>query len=126
MVPAYLEALINIVVSLALVKKMGLTGVAIGTICGMIYRMIYQVYFTTKLINGRSQFRFYSKLILFMLFTIITILFCNEFIPIKQLSLLSWIGHALIYCLLFSFSYLLLSVFAFKNELLFLIKYIKK
>ena len=88
--------------------------------------MIYQVYFTTKLINGRSQFRFYSKLILFMLFTIITILFCNEFIPIKQLSLLSWIGHALIYCLLFSFSYLLLSVFAFKNELLFLIKYIKK
>lgn len=126
MVPAYLEALINIVVSLALVKKMGLTGVAIGTICGMIYRMIYQVYFTTKLINGRSQFKFYSKLILFMLFTIITILFCNEFIAIKQLSLLSWIGHALIYCLLFSFSYLLLSVFAFKNELLFLIKYIKK
>ena len=41
----FLEAFINIVVSLILVNKYGLIGVAIGTICGMSYRLIYHVYF---------------------------------------------------------------------------------
>ena len=49
-IPAFLEAGINIIVSLVFVSKLGLIGVAIGTICGMIYRLIYQVYFSSKLI----------------------------------------------------------------------------
>ncbi len=34
-VPAYIEALLNIVISVILVHKFGLVGVAVGTIVGM-------------------------------------------------------------------------------------------
>ena len=54
-IPAFIEAGINIIVSLILVNKLGLIGVVIGTICAMAYRMVYQVYFSTKLINTRPQ-----------------------------------------------------------------------
>ena len=42
--PAYIEAILNIVISVVLVRKFGLIGVAIGTIVGMTYRMIFHVY----------------------------------------------------------------------------------
>lgn len=41
-VPAFVEAGINILVSIILVHKLGLIGVAIGTIAGMTYRMALQ------------------------------------------------------------------------------------
>ena len=69
--PAFIEAGINIVVSLVLVNKFGLIGVAIGTLCAMIYRMIYQVYFTKKLIKERNEIVFYKKLVIFIVFTLI-------------------------------------------------------
>ena len=54
-VPAFVEAGINILVSIILVHKLGLIGVAIGTIAGMTYRMAYQIYFTTKIVKIESN-----------------------------------------------------------------------
>ena len=62
-IPAYIEALINIIVSIVLVQKLGLIGVAIGTATGMLYRMLFHVYFTSRLIPGRRQRIFYIKLL---------------------------------------------------------------
>ena len=53
-VPAYIEATLNIVISVALVKKLGLIGVTIGTIVGMTYRMVFHVYYTSKIVPGRA------------------------------------------------------------------------
>ena len=64
-VPAYIEATLNIVISVALVKKLGLIGVTIGTIVGMTYRMVFHVYYTSKIVPGRAQRIFYRKLFLF-------------------------------------------------------------
>ena len=47
---AYIEAIINIVLSVILVFKYGLEGIAIGTFIGMLYRMIYWIWFINKYI----------------------------------------------------------------------------
>lgn len=124
--PAYIEAIINIVVSLVLVGKFGLIGVAVGTIAAMIYRMAFHVYFTTRLISGRKQWIFYRKLILFMIFTVVGIALCEIVVPLNQITLVSWIVHAVIYCFIFVTLYLVLSIISFRKELDFLLRYIKK
>ena len=45
---AYIEASINIVLSVILVFKFGLEGIAVGTFIGMLYRMIYWIWFINK------------------------------------------------------------------------------
>ena len=124
--PAFIEAGINIVISLLSVKGMGLVGVAIGTICGMVYRMAFHVYYTTKLINGRYQWIFYRKLVLFTLFTVIGIVLCDGLIPLEQVTVFNWVIHAVLYCLVFAVLYFLLTVLAFRKELDFLVRYVKK
>lgn len=124
--PAYIEAAINIVLSVVFVGKYGLPGVAIGTICGMIYRLTFHVYFTSKLIMGRSQRIFYKKLFAFSLVTIIGIIICQGLVPFTQLTIESWILHAVIYCLVFGGLYLVLSIFTFRDELRFFMGYLKR
>ncbi|MCQ5164383.1 polysaccharide biosynthesis C-terminal domain-containing protein, partial [Faecalibacterium prausnitzii] len=60
-VQAYIEAMMNIMISVALVKWIGLIGVTIGTIVGMTYRMVFHVYYTSKIVPGRPQCIFYRK-----------------------------------------------------------------
>lgn len=43
-----MEAVINLVISLALIGPLGLTGVAIGTLCAMVYRLCYFIRFLHK------------------------------------------------------------------------------
>lgn len=51
---AYLEAVINIIVSIILVNKYGLIGVAIGTLLSMLFRMIMHVFYLKKNILFRA------------------------------------------------------------------------
>ena len=124
--PAYVEAAINIVLSVVFVGRYGLLGVAIGTICGMIYRMIFHIYFTSKLIPGRSQGIFYKKFFSFLITTIIGIIICKLFMPLTQLTVGAWVIHAIIYCLVLGVLYLVLSIFKFKKELRFFMRYLKR
>ena len=54
---AYMEAIMNIVLSVALVYKFGLIGIAVGTLVSMIYRMVAHICYIKKDI----LFRDYSK-----------------------------------------------------------------
>lgn len=47
-VSAFIEAGLNIVLSVILVNVMGITGVAVGTIIAMLYRMLYCIIYTKK------------------------------------------------------------------------------
>ncbi len=51
---AWIETSINIIISIALVIKFGLYGVAIGTLCAMTYRMIAFIYHSNKYILKRK------------------------------------------------------------------------
>ena len=108
-VPAFVEAGINILVSIILVHKLGLIGVAIGTIAGMTYRMAYQIYFTTKIVKNRKQWIFYKKLLAFSFVTLIGVAICH-FVPLTEITVWNWVLHAFIYALIFGVLYLILSL----------------
>lgn len=111
----YIEALINIIVSLLLVKKYKLIGVAIGTIAGMLFRMIYQVYYSNKKLIKGSQIEFYKKMALFICFSLAGILFCYYIIPAVNCTIFSWIWHGIIYMMIFICIYAILTMIFYRK-----------
>ncbi len=125
-IPAYIEAFLNIVVSIVLVKKFGLIGVALGTIVGMTYRMVFHVYYTRTLIPNRSQIIFYKKLAIFFLSTFVGSCACVLLLPLQTLTIRAWILHAIVYCILIGSILLGVSLIWFKKELIFFKNYIRR
>lgn len=122
---AYIEAGINIVISIILVKSLGLIGVALGTIAGMLYRMIFHVWFTSRIVEKRSQFIFYKKLILFLLTTSVGVLICRA-ITIEIEGIISWILCGVLYFIVLFVLYLVISLLAFRDEMKYILHYLKK
>ena len=125
-VPAYMEALLNIVISVILVHKFGLVGVAVGTIVGMTYRMMFHVYYTSKIVPGRVQSIFYKKFCLFAVSVAIGFMICSLVIPLRVVTVMNWVIHAILYCAVVGGCILLTSVLFFKKELTFFAKYLKR
>lgn len=87
------EAIINLVVSLLLVHRLGLTGVAIGTLFAMAYRTFYLINYIRKNIVKEGK---YDKIKLFItdvLINIFIVIF-SCIIKIKELNYLYWIIHS--------------------------------
>lgn len=124
--PAFIEATLNIVISILLVSKWGLIGVAVGTIAGMIYRMVFHVYYTSKIVPDRKQSKFYKKFLLFSVMAIIGFYLCYKCFPIVNVTVFNWIMHAIIYCVILGSIYGLISFGFFKKELKFFIRYLKR
>lgn len=125
-VPAYIEAMLNIMISVALVKWIGLIGVTIGTIVGMIYRMVFHVYYTSKIVPGRAQCIFYRKLFLFAAGAGGGFVFCYKLLPLQTVTVGSWIVHAIFYCVVMGAILLAISILFFQNEMKFFWKYVKR
>lgn len=123
--PAYIEAILNILISIILVQKMGLVGVAIGTIVAMIYRLIFHVWFTEKLIN-RKQSIFYKKFVIFFFTSSTYCWICSAFFPIIDFSIGSWIFKAIEYAIPLVVVLFVVSKVFFKDELTYVKKYLKK
>lgn len=125
-VPAYIEAMLNIMISVALVKWIGLIGVTIGTIVGMTYRMVFHVYYTSKIVPGRAQCIFYRKLFLFAAGAGGGFVFCYKLLPLQSVTVGSWIVHAIFYCVVMGAILLAISILFFQNEMKFFWKYVKR
>lgn len=78
-ISAIIEVLINIIVSLILVIKLGLIGVAIGTLVAMVYRTIYLVYYLRDNILYRPIDRFFKNLLVDTIFALVSVILCNFF-----------------------------------------------
>ena len=113
---AYIEAFLNIIISLILVFRIGLIGVAIGTLISMIYRTIYQVVFLKKSILKRNVSVFVKKIGTFTIFTITAIAICLIIGKNFELSIMSWILEGIIYTSIFVLIYFIMSVMLFKKE----------
>ena len=124
--PAYIEAVLNIIISVVLVKKLGLIGVTIGTIVGMTYRMAFHVYYTSKIVPGRVQSIFYRKLFLFSAGSVAGFILCYKLFPFRTVTVVNWIANAIIYCIVIESILFAVSVLFFKNEMKFFAKYIKR
>ncbi len=124
--PAYIEAILNIVISVLLVRKYNLVGIAIGTITGMLYRLIFHVWFTKKIIKKYSISDYCFKSLIFTLSTAFGVFICYYLIPFGQYTILNWIIYGAIYSVIISIFLLAMSILFFKKELLFFKNYLKK
>ncbi len=93
---ALAEAGINIIVSLLLVWKLGITGVAIGTLLAMIVRTIEFLIFTSKHILHR-KITIVVRRMLIIVVEFAIMLFISHFINLNRIdSYQSWIIYAII------------------------------
>ncbi len=89
-VSAIIEASSNVVISVLLVYKFGLVGVAIGTLVAMCYRTIYFAWYLRKNILNRP-FSVFVKHVLLDVITVILIILATSWIEMASVSWLSWI-----------------------------------
>lgn len=122
--PCFIEAAINIVISIILVNYIGLIGVAIGTLIAMVYRLCYHIYFTKKLI-GRKQRFFYKRILIYSIGLLIGTLLCWFLVGPASNTIKSWLIHALLYTCIYSLVYILISIIFYKNELKKALSYLK-
>ncbi len=88
-----IECAINIIISLVLVMRFGLVGVAIGTLLSSGYRMFSSVYYLKKDILHRPL-RFFSRHIIIDIVCFAFVMFITSFIHIKTPNFLAWCFYA--------------------------------
>lgn len=91
---AVFDAIINLAVSLLLVKPFGIYGVLIGTIAGSLYRTPLIIRHANKHIVKRKQMDYWKKVLLWLPF-FVGAYAVGEFVPIRCSSLLHWVVIAL-------------------------------
>lgn len=92
---AILEAILNISISIALVYKLGLIGVAIGTLVATVFRSVqYAVYLSRNIIK-RSIFVFLNHIIVCTIVYLITLLITRHFYAFEVSNYMSWVVKAI-------------------------------
>lgn len=93
---AWIECLSNILISVLLVKALGIIGVAIGTIVAMVIRTIEFVYHTSKYILFRDLHGSFKKIFV-IIFDALIINIVASFVPmLKNNSYVNWMINAII------------------------------
>lgn len=114
---AWLEAIINIVISIILVQKFGIIGVAIGTLIAMTIRTIEFMYHTSKYILKRKQV--YSIVHSFVTVIQTVIIYSFIYLLTKKIvftSYIQWIKYAIIAGLISCVVTMLINCILYKNE----------
>jgi hypothetical protein len=96
---AWLEAILNIIISLILVNVLGMIGVVIGTIIAMFVRTSELIYYANKHILRRSPVISVKKIIFMIISSIISVLIINFIIPASP-SFFHWVINSMLTILL--------------------------
>ena len=122
---AIIEALSNIVISIILVWKLGLLGVAIGTLISLIIRTIEIVLYTSKNILYRNFNKFIKRIIAITIEFLIVI-FIMKIIPqINVTNYFYWIINASIVFVISTITVLLVNYIICKDNIFYLLKFYK-
>ena len=116
----------NIVISIILVPRFGLIGVAIGTIIAMLYRTIFHVHYTKKIINEYKISGFYKKVVLFIFATVLGVIAIYMMIPAVKYDVFNWIWHGAVYSIIMLVIYICISILFYKKEIKYMKKYLFK
>lgn len=123
--PAFIEAIMNIIISLILVNFLGLIGVAIGTLISMSYRTAFQIIYLRKHILHRPVRKFIKRFLIFFTPITLAMVACFIFLPVTEFTIKSWIIHAVIYAVIIIAIIAAVSFAYFRTELRSLRKYLK-
>lgn len=113
---AIIEAIINILISLILVWKYGITGVAIGTLVAMIIRTIEIICYTNKKILKRSIYYSIKRIIIIIIEFIITYLLLKIINLNEVNNTYEWIKNAFIVTGITTIIVISLNSIAFKEN----------
>lgn len=122
---AILEAVINIIVSVVLVSKFGLVGVAIGTLAAMIFRTTYLAIYLTKNILYRN-IRYYIKHLFVDGVVILFSLISTSKLNIMPLNYTEWVVDAIKVALMIGSVSVIVTFIAYPSELKTLVHRIKQ
>lgn len=78
----YVESVIHIIVSLALVKWLGLVGIVVGTLTAMVYRTITFAYYSSKYILARKLSFFLFRILVTVCNILINCIICVQIVNI--------------------------------------------
>ena len=93
---AFLEAFINIFISILLVNYYGLVGVAFGTIISTLFRTVQYAFYMSKNILNRSVWKVFKRFSVNMCAAIMVILLSKLIPSISFINYYQWIIYALI------------------------------
>lgn len=91
---AFMEAALNVVISIIAAVKFGLLGVAIGTAAAMAARAVYMAWYLSKNILYRKTKRFIRDMVLDLLFGTAFIILLNNLFYISADNLFVWALYA--------------------------------
>lgn len=113
---AWIEAILNIIISILLVIKYGIIGVAIGTLVSMTVRTIEFIYYSNKYILERNIFVSVNKLFVVILETILVV-FISKLINMQIInSYLSWFLYAIFIFIISSIIIVSINYIFYKKE----------
>ena len=123
---AWVEAISNIVISLILVWKLGITGVAIGTLVAMAIRTVEFMYHSSKHILDRSILN-NVKRVLIIFIEVLTIVGIVQLLPEMVIeSYTSWIVYAIYVAMIATIVTILFNFIVYKRDVKGLISIIKR
>lgn len=93
---AYTVAISNIAISLILVRRLGLIGVALGTLISMCYEMVVYVFYAKKNIIYRPVRKWFKALCVFLAAGTLSVLVTSRWFCFPNVNYLYWAGNALI------------------------------
>ena len=114
---AIIEAISNILISIILVFKFGIIGVAIGTLISIIIRTIDIVIYTSKNILNRSIYHFIKRFILIIIESSIIIFILNIIPKINVINYITWLEYAVIVFIITSMIVIIFNSIAYKENL---------
>lgn len=89
-------ALINIVISIAAVEKYGLVGVAIGTICAMLYQLVWMICYDSRMILHRSLKVVLKQVVVDFVLVVIGTWICSLYTNYNISNYYEWVIIAMI------------------------------
>lgn len=122
---AFIEAAINIIVSIVLVKPLGLLGVAIGTLSAMLYRTIDYIFYLRKNIINKSMGAGFLRIFV-SLATFFTTYFVLAAIPIEVNDIGSFILAGILFVAISGVICLIVNVLLYRKTISELVKPIAK
>lgn len=122
---AWVEAISNIVISLLLVWKFGIVGIAIGTLVAMIIRTIEFMYHTNKYILERTQIASLKRMGVIIIQLVIICILAKMLPTIEMVSYISWMLYALVIALITIIVVIPINLIIYKEDTKQLIKIIQ-
>ena len=112
---AILEPVINILISLLLVREYNLTGVAIGMLCSVTYRLLYLSIYLTRNILQSSKKKLLKRLVFDGVLAVSIVVPCSIF-NLTELTYQSWLLMAIEVTAAAAFITLMLNLLFYNNE----------